>query len=73
MTHESACRLLEAIVSAWLADARRDQRELVLVARFLEVTPAEARRIAESRVRREATGTRRQKPKSAQQANQCLT
>lgn len=61
--HNAACALLEAVIVAWLQDARHDERELWRVARFLDVTPQEARRMAETIMRRESTGTlRRRKP-----------
>ena len=59
--HNAAFALLEAVVVAWLQDARHDERELWRVARFLEVTPSEARRMAETIMRRESTGTRRRR------------
>ena len=60
--HNAACALLQAVVVAWLQDARTDERELYRLARFLEVTPHEARRMAERAERNAPTRTRRRKP-----------
>lgn len=59
---DAACDLLQAIVACWLADARNDERELHRVACFLDVTPAEAQRMAQAMQRNEPTRTRRKKP-----------
>ena len=59
--HNAACDLLQAVIAAWMRDALGDERELWRVARFLEVTPSEARRMAETIMRRESTGTRRRR------------
>lgn len=64
--HNAACALLEAVVVAWLQDARHDERELYRLARFLEVTPHEARRMAEAAQRRELAGTRRRRKPAAE-------
>lgn len=57
LDHAAACALLEAILIAWLQDARRDPQELRSLARFLETSPQHVRRLAENTVRRESTGT----------------
>ena len=61
LDHQAACTLLEAVVKCWLVDARTDERELHRVARFLDVTPHEARRMAETIIRREQAGCRRRR------------
>ena len=60
--HNAACDLLQAIIAAGMRDALGDERELSRVARFLEVTPHEARRMAERAERNAPTRTRRRKP-----------
>ena len=60
--HNAACDLLQAVIAAWLQDARTDERELYRLARFLEVSPHEARRMAERAERNAPTHTRRRKP-----------
>lgn len=57
--HAAACALLQAIIAAWMRDALGDERELWLLARFLETSPAHALRLAERATRNEPTRTRR--------------
>ena len=66
LDHNAACDLLQAIIAAWLQDARTDERELYRLARFLEVTPHEARRMAEAAQRRELAGTRGRRKAAAE-------
>lgn len=60
--HNAACDLLQAIIAAWMRDALGDERELYRLARFLEVSPHKARRMAERAERNAPTRTRRRKP-----------